>query len=150
MKVHTVKEIAGNIAAETLYETAATLEKALYLESYEQVETSKEFFDQIEALYVMFKEAITILVNEIQLYTVISGKMPATTITGIDPDKAQLLIAKLYPLLMEGNIESADLTDEIREIWRSTAKRALADQLIRQILNMDFEEAADTLNIICI
>ncbi|MDD3363819.1 MAG: response regulator [Syntrophomonas sp.] len=134
--VHTVKGVAGNIAAVSLYEAASDLEAALKNKSY----------DKVELLYVAFKEAITTLLGEIQTVAVIPSKVPQSKIDDIDREKAQQLMEKLRPLLLEANAEAGDLVPEISDLWASSPKVVLVDILIDQIQNLDFEEAVETLN----
>ncbi len=134
--VHTVKGVAGNMAAFSLYEAASQLEEALKNESY----------DKVELLYVAFNEAITSLLEEIQVFAVIPSQAPQVMIDDIDREKAQQLIEKLRPLLLEANAEAGDLVTEIGDLWALSTKQVWVETLIDQIQNFDFEEAVETLN----
>jgi two-component system sensor histidine kinase/response regulator len=133
--VHTVKGVAGSIAAVSLYEVASDLEDAL----------KKKLYDKVELLYGLFAEALTIVLEEIQTLIAIPSKVTQFRSDESDKEKAQL-IEKLRPLLLEANAEACNLVADISDLWSSSQKVVLVELLIGQISNLDFEEALDTLN----
>jgi signal transduction histidine kinase/CheY-like chemotaxis protein len=134
--VHTVKGVAGNIAAVSLYEAATYLEEALKNEAY----------DQAELLYLPFKQAINTVLEELQVLAKIPNRDLKLMTGDIDRAKAQQLIQKLRSLLLEANAEAGDQVTEIANLLVIPATIGLVDILISQIQNMEFEEAVETLD----
>ncbi len=139
IEVHTVKGVAGNIGALSLYEAATQLETVLRNESY----------DKVELLYLPFKEAGDEVLDELQEWAASESSPHQPISRDNNREKSQKLISKLRPLLAEANAEAGDLTIEISEILASPQSEGLADILVNQIENMDFDEAVETLNQIC-
>jgi len=139
IEVHTVKGLAGNIGALSLYEAAIQLETALRNDSY----------DKVELLYLPFKEAVNEVLDELQQWAASRSSVPQPIVRDNNRERSQKLISKLRPLLAEANAEAGDLTVEISEILASPQSVGLANILVNQIENMDFDEAVETLNQIC-
>ncbi len=139
IEVHTVKGVAGNIGAFTLYEAAAQLETALRNESY----------DKVELLNLPFNKAINEVLDELEKWAANQSSLPKPSSTCNNREKSQEIINKVRPLLAEANAEAIGLTIEISEFLESSQSAGLVRILINQIENMDFDEAAETLNQIC-
>ena len=138
-KVHTVKGVAGNIGALTLYEAAGQLETALRNESY----------DKVELLYLPFNKAINEVLDELQKWAANQSSLPQPQSRCNNREKSEEIIEKVRPLLAEANAEAMGLTIEIREFLESPQSAELVRILVNQIENMDFDEATETLNLIC-
>ncbi|MDD4768027.1 MAG: response regulator, partial [Desulfotomaculaceae bacterium] len=136
IEVHTIKGLAGTLAAARLFETAAGLEEALM----------KGRYDRLELLYLPFAEALQAVLEEIQASALLEPGIPPVRTGSIDRLKARQLIEKLRPLLEEGNAETTDLLNEIAETLSSGQTAALADRMVEQIDSLDFDEAMATLN----
>jgi CheY-like chemotaxis protein len=134
--VHTIKGLAGTLAAAGLFETAAGLEEALM----------KERYDRLELLYLPFAEALKAVLEELQASALLEAGLSPVRKGSIDRLKARQLIEKLRPLLEEGNAETTDMLNEIAETLSSGQTAALADRLVEQIDSLDFDEAIATLN----
>ncbi|MEA4924500.1 MAG: response regulator [Syntrophomonadaceae bacterium] len=139
IEAHTVKGVAGNIGALTLYEAAAQLETALRNESY----------DQVASLYLPFSKAMNEILDELQEWAGNQASQPQPLSSNNDRAKSQEIINKLRPLLAEANAEAMGLIIEISEILATPQSAELVDLLVNQIDNMDFEEAVETLNQVC-
>jgi CheY-like chemotaxis protein len=136
IEIHTVKGIAGNIGALTLYEAAAQLETALRNEAY----------DKVELLYLPFKESANRVLDELQVWAANQSSSGQPINDNFNKERSQKLINKLRPLLAEADAEAVGLTIEISEILESPQSAELVRILVNQIENMDFDEAAETLN----
>jgi|GEM_PF-2156374 len=137
--VHTVRGIAGNIAAFSLYEAAAQLEGAL----------RNETNNGVESFYLQFNESITNVLAELQVLAARPSNTPLLVGDDINREAAQLLLNKLRILLDEANAEAGDLIMEINEILTTPLTGGLVNILIDQIENVDFDKALETLNQIC-
>ncbi|NLI12286.1 MAG: response regulator [Peptococcaceae bacterium] len=136
LTVHTIKGLAGTMAAGRLFETAAGLEEALI----------KERHDRLELLFLPFAEALKAALEEIQASAVLKPDLSPVRTGSTDLIKAGQLIEKLRLLLEEGNAETTDLLNEIAETLSSGQTAALADRMMEQINSLDFDEAMATLN----
>lgn len=139
MGVHTLKGVAGNIGALTLYEAAAQLETALRNESY----------DKVELLYLPFNQAIKEVLGELQEWMENQPSTPVLIGNNNNRTKSLEIINTLRPLLAEANAEAMGLLFDISENLTSPQSSELVNLLVNQIDNMDFEESIETLNQIC-
>lgn len=136
MAAHTLKGIAGNIAAEDLFETATNLEKAL----------KKEQYDTAETIYAPFKDALSAVFTDLESLVESKSNNVQVTSNKINHIQAKNLYEKLRPLLEEGNLDATDFVTEIRDILATAETSSTVDTLVNQIENMDFDEALETLN----
>ncbi|MDD2620111.1 MAG: response regulator [Syntrophomonadaceae bacterium] len=134
--VHTVKGVAGNIGATSLYNASSRLEEAIINESY----------DSAEDLYLPFRDAFNEVILELEAFFAFSSSPVPITSNTFNKVKARQLIEKLRPLLKEANAEAGDFVNEIQQILLLPQTLVLTEELIRQILNLDFNEAVETLD----
>ena len=129
---HTIKGVAGNIAANALYKSASELEQVL---------KSKEL-DKLDLSFNIFKAEIEQVLTEISLNDKQLNSTAQKT-SGKQIEKTELF-KKLRPLLESSDSEAISFLSDISNsnIKDEVLKRQLADQ----ISDMDFDEALMTLN----
>jgi two-component system sensor histidine kinase/response regulator len=129
---HTIKGVAGNIAANALYKAASELEQVLKNKKFEMLDVS---FNTFKA---EIKEVLReIILNDNQLHNKVIKKSE----TQIEITE---LIKKLRPLLESSDSEAISF---LLDISNSNIKdEILKQQLSDQISDMDFDEALTTLN----
>jgi PAS domain S-box-containing protein len=130
---HTLKSNAGQIGRNALRQAAAGIEDRLKDEENRVMENQ---------LRILETELNTVL-NELSLLTDETFSATADIAEPLDAKTARELIEKLETMLKLSNPESHTLADSIRLI---PANKNLINQLIQQMENFDFEEAAVTLD----
>jgi CheY-like chemotaxis protein/HPt (histidine-containing phosphotransfer) domain-containing protein len=131
--VHTLKGTANLIGAKILGRAALAVEKPL---KESGSIPSQDLWDTMEREFNAVMAELEQIVPE-------SGERIYET-GGLDAPRAFAFIRKLEPLLKSGSSESLKLREDIREILAPVGEEC--GKLIALVENLDFQEAAETLN----
>ncbi len=132
--VHTIKGIAGNLYATGLRKACASLEFAL----------KQGRHDDAKALYPAFASNLAMVMDELSLLSSLKEKDEQDT--DFAPDRARHVIDKARPLLERGNPEVEELLPELRRACSKENTRELVDALSTQIMEIEYDDALQTLN----
>ncbi len=133
MLAHTAKGVAGNIGAESLFETATLLDAALKKEDIQGAEQIlPDFFQNLETV-----------IQGIQ--TLGPDRETPTAGSPADPETVKALILKLQERLNDDDTDAVSVVKQLAGTVREQSAQTLLEKLSGQISGYEFEEAKATL-----
>ncbi|QGG48942.1 response regulator [Heliorestis convoluta] len=135
-RVHSIKGVAGNLGAHTLYESAAALEAALLNSESEKSETIEKRFEQFsQQLHRVIEGIESTLYNEVI----------ANEANQYDRPSSIAKLKRLQDLLEEYDSEAIDFFDSVRESWMEYVDHNKIVQLEKEIKSYQYDKALQIL-----
>jgi polar amino acid transport system substrate-binding protein len=144
---HTLRGLAGNIGAQPLGAATARLDYSLRRQQYEGLSP------MVEAIQEQLEQTLLVMTRLLQQYPPEPKTSPHSSHES--PARLQYEIADL---LREGDVSVAErlplllqrLSDQQPEINQAPASRDLMERLQHEVEEFEFDEALDTLELLCI